>query len=587
MAKIILPAGSYSYIPAAQQVNFSNFTTVTGFSFDFTRLLAIIDVTQGRIIYSTSGSSSGLGGTFSFPILTLVYNTTSFPGGDLQIIYDFAQDYGAGITGPATQRMVIATDQTKIPSQISDGINNVAIKPALIAPVASDPSLVVAMSPNSALPLPTGAATSALQTTGNLTLSTISGKLPAVLGTQTIANSMAVNIASDQIVPTSLPDLFITGQSGQSAIINNIIPATASATATDVAGYRSASVQVVSTGTAGTFIFEGSNDNVNFQAIPVFNQSVSNPSFISGAITASASQIIYTFPIAFRYVRLRIATTITGGSIQAFSRFSQATWSTANLVVSQPTGSNLNASVTGSLTTVSSVTAVSSAALQSATTTDIASGAITTTTTSANIATTNLQSVSFLINVTATSGTGQTLDVVLQETLDGTSYYDVYHFERITAVGQYYSPVMRLSGIGFRYVRTVAGTTPSFTMSAVRISRSGNASLMRRLFDRTMNPNTTGSSSAALFIEGTNQPFLVVSTGTGGSGGPPTFGIQGSEDGSNWYTIGGSTVTVGTSSIGHANPLQGHLPKFIRATVTSGGGSGYTLNYATIKSMGN
>ncbi|NDC25664.1 MAG: hypothetical protein EBZ49_16255, partial [Proteobacteria bacterium] len=232
MAKIILPAGSYSYIPAAQQVNFSNFTTVTGFSFDFTRLLAIIDVTQGRIIYSTSGSSSGLGGTFSFPILTLVYNTTSFPGGDLQIIYDFAQDYGAGITGPATQRMVIATDQTKIPSQISDGINNVAIKPALIAPVASDPSLVVAMSPNSALPLPTGAATSALQTTGNLTLSTISGKLPAVLGTQTIANSMAVNIASDQIVPTSLPDLFITGQSGQSAIINNIIPATASATAT-------------------------------------------------------------------------------------------------------------------------------------------------------------------------------------------------------------------------------------------------------------------------------------------------------------------------------------------------------------------
>lgn len=54
-----------------------------------------------------------------------------------------------------------------------------------------------------ALPLPTGAATSANQTTGNSTLSSISGQLPTTLGAKTTANSMAVNIASDQTIPVS------------------------------------------------------------------------------------------------------------------------------------------------------------------------------------------------------------------------------------------------------------------------------------------------------------------------------------------------------------------------------------------------
>lgn len=53
------------------------------------------------------------------------------------------------------------------------------------------------------LPLPSGAATSALQTTGNTSLSTISGQLPSALGAKTTTNSMAVNIASDQTVAVS------------------------------------------------------------------------------------------------------------------------------------------------------------------------------------------------------------------------------------------------------------------------------------------------------------------------------------------------------------------------------------------------
>jgi hypothetical protein len=56
----------------------------------------------------------------------------------------------------------------------------------------------------STLPLPTGASTSALQTSGNTTLTAISGQLPATLGQKTMANSLAVVIASDQTaVPVS------------------------------------------------------------------------------------------------------------------------------------------------------------------------------------------------------------------------------------------------------------------------------------------------------------------------------------------------------------------------------------------------
>lgn len=51
--------------------------------------------------------------------------------------------------------------------------------------------------------LPVGAATSALQTTGNASLVSIDAGIPAALGAAVIASSMPVNIASDQTVPIS------------------------------------------------------------------------------------------------------------------------------------------------------------------------------------------------------------------------------------------------------------------------------------------------------------------------------------------------------------------------------------------------
>ena len=153
-----------------------------------------------------------------------------------------------------------------------------------------------------------------------------------------------------------LLDLNIDGQSAQTAVVNNILPVTAGSAATDANSYRSAMVQVVSTGTGGTYIFEGSNDNVNFQTIPVYNQLILTGTPITAAITATASQIGYVFAVNFRYIRLRIATTITGGSIRAFSKFMRTPFSPAINQIAQNTAGNLNTTTTIASGTVTSVT---------------------------------------------------------------------------------------------------------------------------------------------------------------------------------------------------------------------------------------
>jgi hypothetical protein len=183
-------------------------------------------------------------------------------------------------------------------------------------------------------------------------LGTVTETAPATDTASSGLNGRLQRVA--QRLTTLIEDVFITGQSAQTATVNNILTVASGTAATDLTGYRTASVQVVSTGTAGTFIFEGSNDNTNFQAIPVFSQLILTGTPITAAITATASQLIYVFPVNFRYIRLRIATTITGGSIQAFSKFSQTNFTPAILQIAQATASNLNVNV-GTVTTLTTL----------------------------------------------------------------------------------------------------------------------------------------------------------------------------------------------------------------------------------------
>jgi len=145
-------------------------------------------------------------------------------------------------------------------------------------------------------------------------------------------------------------DDYLIGQAVQTAVVNNILTAVAGSAAVDTNAYRAFTCQVVSTGTNGTFIFEASNDGVNFQPIPVYNQALVVRVPIVTAITASASQIIYEGSCNMRYLRLRIATTITGGSIRAYTTLLPNSLGTSTQVVSNGTAANLLTTVSGTVT---------------------------------------------------------------------------------------------------------------------------------------------------------------------------------------------------------------------------------------------
>ena len=220
--------------------------------------------------------------------------------------------------------------------------------------------------------------------------------------------------------------------------------------------------------------------------------------------------------------------------------------------------------------------AVSGATLSSTQTTDIGSAAITTTQTSANISMANVQACSFAVYVTAISGAGAAMDVEVQETMNGTNYYTIYTFERITATGQYYSPPIKLSGFGLRYIRTISGTTPSVTNSLNRIARQGQAETIKRFINRTIDPNTLNSNTGSFFCEGVEDFNLIVRCTAQTTA--ATIALEFSTDNTNWYT---STTTVTTvNGIAQAK-TDNQQWKFVRATVTAAG-TGITLGEVTI-----
>ena len=148
------------------------------------------------------------------------------------------------------------------PTKLTDGTNVAAVKAASTAAAAADPSAVVALSPNSPLPagsnalgsvsvsasaLPTGASTSALQTTGNTSLASIDTKTPA-LGQAVMASSVPVAIASNQ---GTLPVQSVDNTASGTITTQNLVPtgtATAgSAVAISVSGIGTVTIQVTGT----------------------------------------------------------------------------------------------------------------------------------------------------------------------------------------------------------------------------------------------------------------------------------------------------------------------------------------------------
>jgi hypothetical protein len=504
--------------------------------------------------------------------------TAGTPSGGVVSIQGVSGGTAVPISGAITLTSTTANQGTPNtvanawPFKVTDGTNTAAVKAASTAAAATDPALVVSISPNSVSstkdaadgPVSPGTAAANSQLIGMVYNSSA----------QAPTNGQQLAVQSDQYgnMLSVLPDMIVTGQSAQTATVNNILTTTSGSAATNVANYRSGSVQVVSSASGGTFIFECSNDDVNFQPLVAYNQATTTGTTgTTSAQTASASQVVYTFPIVTQYIRLRIATTITGGSLQAFSRFSQAAWTPAVTQVAQ--------TLSTSLMTVATIPAPSLVA-------DQASGAIITTTTSATA--TPAAGAAYMVNipVTAATGTGETMSVAVQESSDtGTNWYTVYTFPNITATGSYNSPIITSTGNRLRYVQTITGSSPSFTRAINRIQLGTSAPLeYKNIVDSSIVPSTTNSTTASLYVEGTNTYSAIVNQGAGGSA--VNFALDGSDDNVNWVT--GLTSIAGIT--GGATPVMmsytGTNFRYIRVRVITGVASATIVNVSLIGAIG-
>jgi hypothetical protein len=165
---------------------------------------------------------------------------------------------------------------------------------------------------------------------------TVSVQLPNADGQQNMAGSRPVVIASDQIVPVTLPNMSVSSYS-----VAGVIPITTDILVIDCQGFEGVSIQCVSMGTQGIVTPGWSNNNVDYVGGTVI---AAGGLVVSGGISAAG---LYTAPVIARYLRLRMSTATTAVGTTTFSV--QGIPQAANFPVPAQT-------VSGSLTTVSTVT---------------------------------------------------------------------------------------------------------------------------------------------------------------------------------------------------------------------------------------
>lgn len=213
---------------------------------------------------------------------------------------------------------------------------------------------------------------------------------------------------------------------------------------------------------------------------------------------------------------------------------------------------------------------------------DVASAALTSTTTTAAITPTWGTSYQINIPVTTVTGTTPTLDVRIEESDDnGTNWFTVYDFPRITATGIYRSPLIPYTGNRVRYVQTVGGTTPSFTRAINRNQSNYNALAQRQLIDRTISLTTLNSTTPVLLARDCgNATQLIINVGAITTT-APQLQLEGSDDfGLTWYAIGTPLTAVASSTVQVTVPTINAAA--LRARVSTAG-VGVTAGYVMIK----
>lgn len=149
---------------------------------------------------------------------------------------------------------------------------------------------------------------------------------------------------------TTAPDVTLTGAPA-SAVNIDLLTGTLNGWF-DVSSYRNASIQIIGSAgiSAGAITFEQTND-ITFAAAGVplraYEASIvnNNPFLIAVPIAASSTRI-FSCALTSRFVRVRISTAFTGGTVQAVAVLSQGGRDDVTLNVQQAVAGNLNVTAT-------------------------------------------------------------------------------------------------------------------------------------------------------------------------------------------------------------------------------------------------
>jgi len=411
----------------------------------------------------------------------------------------------------------------------------------------------------------------ALESGGNL--ASINTKLPTLaLGAQAPTAALA----------TVLPNKTIVGAAASTAALNtDLLTGTVNGWY-DAAAFSFVQLQWVGGAgiTAGAVQVEATNDTtVSAKTLVLQADSINAVGGIGPFAIAASSTSAYWTAVTYRYIRVRVTTAFAGGTVQVIAAFLQQP-------PIQPVGSSLSQDlkyiasnavispgINGGAAGILPVFPVSGSLLidYSAQNVAAASGSLSTVSNSINSST-----ITFDVNLTAfTAGSSTGLDLYLQESPDnGTTYYDIWQCETLTAVGRCRIPAIPVNGR--RRIRWVnrggAATTATLTVTS-----TGNPTalpIQRQFFDRTSGVGSgtavLNTNSAAYDIAGCKQISVVMQAGTATAVG--SFQVQMSMDGTNWYNASAATAIGATTANNTVIPItSGMVGRYLRVTCTAAG----------------
>lgn len=429
-------------------------------------------------------------------------------------------------------------------------------------------------------------------------------------------NKVEVGILSDMegVVAAKVPDTaFAYNLGGVIAINTDLL-------IIDLAQFRQVSIQCVSMGTTGVVTAYQTNDLAQIgTAAAIYPVGATVP------VTTFNGAGMWSAPKQGRYLRLRLTTATTGGTTTLALSASQDAFVPPTIAPAVTVSS-------GTVTTVSTVTSLS----QIATSVPLMAAANGSTNKALGVslatamANTDHSAIAFAgggrvngavvasalgggvscafdISVTVTTlGTATALLFVLQESYDsGTTWSDIWTSQPFTTSQHIRVPALPISGRRRWTMHNVGGTSTTVPATIIAQELPGQALIQRQYVDVYSATNPMQSVINGTTVSSTLQSTILNSGSTSASGVAivegcknitlsgvftggvpvtgPTYALQISQDGTNWFTTS-TTMTPGIVAGTYMATLANTCARFARAvtTVASAGGTPFTVSYIAI-----